>query len=61
MLYYFLTFTVDMPPDIVIVHDGCRMFVEDKDLNSIATEAFKNGVRYACVYMSQCYESKPES
>ena len=46
MLYYFLTFTVDMPPDIVIVHDGCRMFVEDKDLNSIATEAFKNGVRY---------------
>ena len=50
-----------MPPDIVIVHDGCRMFVEDKDLNSIATEAFKNGVRYTGLCMSQFSESKPES
>ncbi|XP_067934038.1 D-ribitol-5-phosphate cytidylyltransferase-like [Watersipora subatra] len=33
----------EIPPDIVIVHDGCRMFVEDSDLNTVATEAFKNG------------------
>lgn len=34
----------ELPPDIVIIHDGCRMFVEDRDLNTIATEAFKYGV-----------------
>lgn len=33
------------PPDIVVVHDGCRIFVTSSELNTIATEAFKNGVR----------------
>ena len=41
-----ISFVVETPPDVVIVHDAVRMFLTDQDLNTVAMEAFKCGVSY---------------